>query len=178
MTESAVWERQAPLRQQYDADPGAALIVDEASTRHTSPDACHTTVRPGVEYGLDVPVGVHRGLGGLHDAPNSGELLCAALASCYDSTIRMIADLMNIRLDALEVRVAGDVDLRGTLQMSPDVRAGFQQLRCDVQLTPAAGTDPARIERLLAAAEVSCVIGDTLRNGVPVRTDTTVRTSP
>src|SRR5690606_30705818 len=131
MTSSEVWTRQEPLRQQYAQDPATALVVDEASTHHPDLDPCHSTVAPGVEYGLDVPVGVHRGVGGLHDAPNSGEILCAALASCYDSTIRMIADLVGVQIESLEVHVAGDVDLRGTLQMTPDVRAGFQELRCE-----------------------------------------------
>lgn len=177
MATSEVWTRQAPLREQYQADERSALIIDEATTHHAPGDACHSTVRPGVEYDVDVPVGVHRGVGGLHDAPNSGELLAAALASCYDTVIRVIADLMGVRFESLEVHVAGDVDLRGTLQMAPDVRAGFQEMRCDIRITPVAGTDPDTIERLLASAERSCVVGDTLRNGVPVRTTASIEST-
>ena len=57
--------------------------------------------------GVRVPVGVHRAVGGLHDAPTPGDLLCAALAACQDSTFRMIANLMNIELEDLTVDVTG-----------------------------------------------------------------------
>lgn len=50
----------------------------------------------------------------------------------------------------------------------------FRELRCEIALTAAAGTDPARVDRLLTSAEKSCVIADTLRRGVPVRTSSSV----
>jgi uncharacterized OsmC-like protein len=105
-----------------------------------------------------------------HDAPNPGDLLCAALATCLESTIHMIADRLGMRLDALEVDVTASVNVRGTLVVDKAVPVGFQQMRCRVSLKPAPGTDPRLVERLMAAAEHSCVNLQTLRNGVPIET--------
>lgn len=170
MSISAVWTRQSPLRDRYLRTPEDAIVVDEARSRLAGADACHTSVVPGTEYGLAVPVGVHRGVGGLHDAPNSGELLCAALASCQDTSIRMVADLVGVSIRSLTVTVDGTVDLRGTLQMDPSVRVGFERMRCHVDLAVDPSTNPDKVERLLDAAQVSCVVADTLRAGVPVET--------
>lgn len=171
MSGTPVWERQAPQRERYRQRPEDAHIVDEARSHGSSgSDPYHSTVTPGTEYELTVPVGVHRGLGGLHDAPNSGELLCAALASCQDTTIRMVADLIGVEVLSLTVEVHGDVDLRGTLQMEQDVRVGFTHMRCHVDITVDPATAPDRVERMLEVAQESCVVADTLRQGVPVET--------
>jgi uncharacterized OsmC-like protein len=171
---SRVAARQAPLRRTYEQDAAQALVVDRAHTVGVGlEDPVRTAVVPGEEYRAEdvtIAVGNHRGVGGLHEAPNSGELLCAALAACQDSTIRMVADLLGVRLTALAVEVEGDVDLRGTLAVDRSVRVGFQSMRCRTNIEVAAGADRRTVEMLLAAAERSCVILDTLRHGVDVTT--------
>jgi uncharacterized OsmC-like protein len=167
---SQVGARQAPLRQAYADDPRAARIVDRARTvDHMPADPVHTTAVPGDEYAPEevrLAVGTHRGVGGLHDAPNPGELLCAALAACQDSTVRMVANLLGVELTALAVDVEGDVDLRGTLAVDLAVPVGFQAFRCRTRLVVAPGTPARTVELLLMAAERSCVVLDTLRRGV------------
>jgi uncharacterized OsmC-like protein len=172
---SQVAARQAPLRCSYQEDAAQALVVDRAHTLGRDlDDPIRTAVVPGEEYRTEdvaITVGNHRGVGGLHEAPNSGELLCAALAACQDSTIRMVADLLGVRLTALTVEVEGDVDLRGALAVDLSVRVGFQAMRCRTSVEVAHGTDPRIVEMLLTAAERSCVILDTLRGGVDVTTE-------
>ncbi|HKJ46677.1 MAG TPA: OsmC family protein [Balneolales bacterium] len=116
------------------------------------------------------PFGIHYALGGYHDAPNPGDLLCAALASCLDSTIRIIAERLRIRLTFLEVDITADVDLRGTLLVDRDVPVGFQKMRCKVNLEAEDGTDPKLIQRLLKASEHSCVNMQTLLSGISIET--------
>jgi uncharacterized OsmC-like protein len=172
---SEIAARQAPLRRAYAEDPRAALIVDHGHTiDRAHGDPVHTTTRPGREYAderVAIAVGTHRGVGGLHDAPNPGELLCATLAACQDSTLRMVADLLGVRLTALSVAVDGDVDLRGTLAVDRSVRVGFQAMRARTSVGVAPGTPQRAVELLLAAAERSCVVLDTLRDGVAVTSD-------
>jgi hypothetical protein len=84
--------------------------------------------------GIAVPVGVHRAVGGPHDAPTPGDILCAALAACQDSTVRMVANLMGVELEFLEVEVTADADVRGALAIDMQVPVGFQSMRCDVLL--------------------------------------------
>ncbi|NBB85067.1 MAG: OsmC family peroxiredoxin [Bacteroidetes bacterium] len=164
--------RQEPLRQQYRETPEAARITDRAVTIGSDlSDPWHGTVKPGSEdHGETWPFGVHRAVGGFHDEPNPGDILCAALATCLDSTIRLIADRLSVTLEALEVEVTADVDVRGTLVVRREMPVRFQTMRCHVDIEPAEGTDPKLVRKLLKGAEYSCVNLQTLRNGVSVET--------
>ena len=168
--------RQEPLREQYREAPEAALITDRATTiGYDLSDPWHGEVEPGSEdHGETWPFGVHRAVGGLHDAPVPGDILCAALATCLDSTIRLIADRLGVTLEALEVEVTADVDVRGTLVVRRDVPVRFQSMQCHVDINPAKGTDPKLVRKLLKGAEYSCVNLQTLRNGVSVETSVDV----
>ena len=165
------------MREQYQEAPEAALVTDRAKTTgYDLSDPWHGEVEPGSEdHGERWPQGVHRAVGGFHDAPNPGDILCAALATCLDSTIRLIADRLGVALEKLEVEVTADVDVRGTLVVRRDVPVGFQSMRCHVDIEPAEGTDPKLVKKLLRGSEYSCVNLHTLRNGVPVEADFDVR---
>lgn len=173
-----VSRRQAPLRERYRRDPAAAMTRKRARTGpEDARDPYHGTVvpenaaDPSAPYGVRVGFGLDDSVGGLHDAPNPGDLLCAALAACEDGLIRMIAGVLKIELEELEVEVTGDVDVRGTLALDPDARVGFQELRMSVRLRAAPGTPARRLEHLRIGAERLCVNLDTLRRGVPVATE-------
>jgi uncharacterized OsmC-like protein len=168
---SLVQQRQHPLREHYRSAPADAWISDGAQTVSAcGGDPFHGVVVPA--NGADAPVqfGIHRAVGGFHDNPNPGDLLCAALAACFDSTLRMIADHRGIRLAFLEVTVAADCDVRGCLLVEGAVPVGFQRMRCDVRLRTEDPVDEETIRMLLAAAERSCVVMQTLRSGVAVQT--------
>jgi uncharacterized OsmC-like protein len=172
-SESVVAERQAPLRALYAERPPAALTRKSARTSSAtvaSGDPFHGEVEVGRGYDVTLRFALDRQVGGLHDAPNPGDLLCAALAACQDGTIRMIANLLGIELEELEVEVKGELDVRGCLGAHPDVRVGFDSLECAVRLVAASGTHPQRLEALLDAAERFCVNLDTLSGGTDVAT--------
>jgi uncharacterized OsmC-like protein len=153
-----VRSRQEPLRKRYKKEPDAALVTDRARTiREDTKDPFHGGVAPGSEdHGEVWGFGVHRGVGGPHDAPVPGDILCAALATCLDSTIRMVANHLKITLEALQVEVTGDVDLRGCLLVDQDVPVGFQKMQCRVQMKPVEGTEQKLLKTLIEAAEHSC----------------------
>src|SRR3972149_1890052 len=134
---SVVASRQAPLRQTYAEDNEEAITCKRVRTVETSnTDVWHGTVAavdyPDVawQYGIDAQVG------GYDDLPNPGHVLCAALAACMDSTVRMIADHLGVGIEHLEVEVAGDVDVRGCMAIDSSVRAGFRHLQCEIRLRP------------------------------------------
>jgi len=166
-----VKQRQDPLREQYRITPEAARITDGAGTvQNGRSDPFHSTVALG--HGCDMlwQVGIHRAVGGYHDLPNPGDILCAALASCLDSTLRMIADRLEIPIAFLVVTARAEVDVRGALLVDRSVPVGFQQMKCQIHLETAPEVPQEKVKMLLAAAEHSCVVLQTLRNGVPVQT--------
>lgn len=169
----AVAERQEPLRARYAEHPEEAVTHKAARTssaRVPANDPFHGEVEVGSEQGTVVAFGLDRSVGGLGDAPNPGDLLCAALAACTDGTVRMIANLLGVELTELEVEVTGELDVRGCLAADPSVRVGFEALETTVHLAAAEGTDERKLRRLVAAAERYCVNADTLQGGIEVTT--------
>ena len=164
-----VLERQEPLRQRYRVAPDEARITDRGeATGGVTLDPFHGVVVAGQGQEEGWRIGIHRAVGGFHDLPNPGDVLCAALAGCLDTTLRILAARLRIPLDGLTVVVTGDVDVRGTLAVSDDVAVGFQGLRCRVEIEAGDEVPAAAVRRLVAAAERACVVLQTLRNGVPV----------
>lgn len=167
---SAVAERQRPLRVRYGENPGEAITTKRVRSVHAAArDPFHGAVEavgdypPGRwEFGQDAKVG------GYDDLPNTGHLLCAALAACQDNVIRMIADHLGIGISHLEVEVTGQVDCRGCLNIDDQVRVGFFGMDVRVTLEVAPGTDDRLVQLLREMAERLCVNLDTLRHGVPV----------
>ena len=170
-TKGIVKQRQDPLRARYRTAPDEARIIDCAKTiMNGSDDPFHSEVVAGEGQGGSWRVGIHRVIGGYHDLPNPGDILCAALAACLHSTLRLIADRLGIPVADLEVSTHAEVDARGSLIVDRNVPVGFQQIKCQVRLEPAANVAPEKVKMLQAAAEHSCIVLQTLRNGVPVQT--------
>jgi uncharacterized OsmC-like protein len=97
-------------------------------------------------------------------------MLCAALAACLDSTLRMIAVRMGIALKTLAVEVRAFADVRGCLGVDRQVPVGFQRIDVDVLIEAEGNTDPAQIGRLTSVAERCCVVLQTLRSDIAVDT--------
>ena len=176
-----VRERQEARRALYAEHPEAAIIRKRVRTGPGGDgDPFHSAVvpqnlaHPEHPYGLEWRCGPDEAVGGLHDAPNPGELLCGALAACFDGTVRMIAALLGVELAELEVEARASMDVRGALAIDPGVRVGLQAMELAVRLRPTADTPPHLTDALARAAERYCITLDTLRNGLPV--DLTVDT--
>lgn len=167
-TRSEVSRRQAPLRATYERSPASALIVKRVTTfTDTNADALHGSVAFPYD-GACLRYGVDRAVGGLHDAPNPGEMLCAALAACADASIRMVADLLGIALRRLEVEAVAEVDVRGCLGIDRNVPVGFTSMACRVRIGAEPGTNAEALAILLARAESACINLATLRSGVAI----------
>jgi uncharacterized OsmC-like protein len=170
-SKSIVRQRQDPLRERYRSAANEAWIKDSArSLSNRDDDPFHGVVIPGEARDAQWRFGIHQAIGGDHDLPNPGDILCTALVACLDATLRMIADRLGIRIESLEVAATAEVDVRGTLVVDRSVPVGFQRIGCRVQIQPADCGDPEKLQKLVAAAEYSCVVLQTLRSGVEVRT--------
>ncbi|HEY9287791.1 MAG TPA: OsmC family protein [Candidatus Dormibacteraeota bacterium] len=163
-------ERQAPIRERYKAEPGAAPIVLRVRSGASDlDDPLHCRVIPDAAPDMAWASGAHPAVGGAGDVPCSGDLLIGALAACQETTIRMVATNMGIRLESLDLVVEADWDPRGTLAMG-DYPIGLTAIRSHASVTIAGDVNAERAARLLRSAEKYCVVLNTLSKGVPVET--------
>jgi len=102
---------------------------------------------------------------GDNGAPNAGEHLLHALASCISGTIVYHAAARGIALDGLEVAVTGDVDVQGFLGLNSNVRPGFEEIQVNIKV--AGEFDDEQFDELASLARFSPV-RDTVSNPVPV----------
>jgi uncharacterized OsmC-like protein len=169
-------ERQKPLRERYADDPATAIQRLVVQGRHADlSDPLHVEVGPDRIPDVTWKSGAHPAVGGDHDVPCSGDLLLGALAACQEVTLRMVAANMGIEITSLDIDVEADWDARGTLAMGREFPVGIRAIRCRTNVTIADDAKGERAERLLRSAERYCVVLDTLRAGVDVDAEITVK---
>lgn len=159
-------ERQEALKQLYLQDPEKPRITDGAKTSSFNVPASSPLYAEVIPHNADksYAVGVHTAVGGESDFPVPGDILCAAIAACLDSCIRIIANRLGVKLKSLEVEAQADMNVLGTLRINDNVPVGFQNIRIDVNLETETQVQDALLDALIGAAEHSCVIIQTLRN--------------
>lgn len=167
-TKSEVVRRHQNLKVQYNKDPESAIIIDSASVFGKNlNDPFRSQVLLNEKLSVPLDTGLHRGVGGDHDQPNPGDVLCAALASCMESTARMIANRLEIKLNHTKVEVKAYLDARGTLMIDRSIPVGFQKIIMKVEL----GSDNVSekiLTTLFRAAKKSCVVYQTLKPGIKI----------
>jgi uncharacterized OsmC-like protein len=97
--------------------------------------------------------------------PTPVEYLLQALAACLASGLANIAAARGVNLDEVTTTVEGDIDLRGILGLSGDVRNGFQQIAVRFALR---GDDPDKLRAVVEQSRRRSAVYDLLTNGVPV----------
>lgn len=164
--------RQEPLRRRYREAPETAWVQDHArAVIGDATDPFHGAVEPANNGEAHWAYGLHRAMGGDHDAPNPGDLLCTALAACLHSSTRMLAAWVGVAVLDIEVAATAEIDVRGALMVDPAVPVNFQRMHCDVCLEVPAATDGSSLKALMTSAEQSCAVMQTLARGIEVTTD-------
>lgn len=158
--------RQVPLRMLYKMSPKKAWVTDTAITssdRVAADQPLYGHVTFGKGIASEQPIALHKAVGGRSDLPVPGDLLAAAVASCLDSTTRAVANLFRIKLKKLSIDVCLGVDIRGTLRMDKTVPVGFQKADIKVDIDAEGDIPRQKIEKLIASAEKSCVVIQSLK---------------
>lgn len=155
-------ETQAPLKERYKQDPGAALITLKA--RGSLGDGVTCNVDTGRAL---ASAGLHPGTGGDGTALCSGDMLLEALVACAGVTLNAAATALEVELRDAEVRAEGDLDFRGTLGVEKEAPVGFKAIRLSFTLDTDADDDT--VARLLRLTERYCVVFQTL-SGPPALT--------
>jgi len=104
---------------------------------------------------------------GADTAPTPVEWLLHGLASCLMAGVANIAAARGIKLTKVKCSVDGDIDLRGILGISDEVRNGFQNIQVSFEIQ---GDAPAeKLNQLVEQARARSAVFDVLTNGVPVK---------
>ncbi len=120
---------QAPLKERYKSEPGAAQITLRAHGRAGEGISC------SVETGRAlVTAGLHPATGGDGTLACSGDMLLEALVACAGVTLRAVATAIGVELQDATVTAEGDLDFRGTLGVAKDARVGFGAIRLHFDL--------------------------------------------
>ena len=146
---------QAPLKQRYRDDPGAAVVTLKASGSLGDGITCSVdTGRALAEAGL------HPASGGDGSQLCSGDMLLEALAACAGVTLRAVATSLGIAVEGGRVLAEGDLDFRGTLGVDNEAPVGFREVRLRFELDTEAGEED--LATLLKLTERYCVVLQTL----------------
>lgn len=112
-------------------------------------DADHPQVLVGADYG-----------------PTPVEFLLVGLASCLTAGIANIASARGVTLTEVESTLEGNMDMRGILGLSDEVRNGYQNIRVNFKIK---GDAPAeKLKAIVEQSRARSAVYDVLTNGVPV----------
>jgi uncharacterized OsmC-like protein len=161
MNATELRDLQAPLKQRYRDEPGAARIT--LAARGTLDEGIACAVETGKAL---VQAGLHPATGGDGLSACSGDMLLQALVACAGVTLRAVATALDIPVHGGTVVAEGDLDFRGTLGVSRDTPVGFADIRLRFELDTDA--TPEQLQNLLKLTERYCVVYQTLRRAPEV----------
>lgn len=107
----------------------------------------------------DILLGTDRGA-------NPVEHLLHALASCVTTSMVYHAAARGIAIEQVESTLEGDLDLRGFLGLSPNVRKGYQNIRMKLRIK--ANVTDEQFRELSSLGPTFSPVYDSLTMGVPV----------
>lgn len=97
---------------------------------------------------------------------NPVEYALAALAGCLTTSLVYHAAAQGIRIDEVESRYEGDLDLQGFLGMNEAVRNGYKNIR--VTFNVKGDAPPEKLRELVELAQKRSPVFDIITNKVPV----------
>jgi uncharacterized OsmC-like protein len=103
---------------------------------------------------------------GNDQGPNPVEYLLTALAACVTTSIVYHAAAKGIKLNSVESRLEGDIDLRGFLGLSDDVPKGYKQIRMFFKID--ADAPDEKLEEIVKLGPNFSPVYDTITRAVPV----------
>lgn len=127
-----------------------------------------TTVRAGKHtFIVDEPAA----LAGDDAGTSPVEYALGALAGCQVVVYRLYAQQLGITFDEITIKAEADLDAARLFGADESVRAGFSEVRLDIQLS-GPETDE-RYEELRQAVDAHCPVLDIVQNPTPVKTTVT-----
>jgi len=156
------------------------LIAETQQAFRSDPESARTTfesislLREGFRSeaklrGHCLTVDEPESFGGTDTGPNPVEIILAALGTCQEITYRAFAAALGIPINAVSVKLEGDLDLRGFFAVDDDVRPGYQSVKGTVRIDSEASEE--ELQQLKQVVDAHCPVLDIIRNPVPVELD-------
>jgi uncharacterized OsmC-like protein len=114
--------------------------------------------QPFVMHADEPPVLLGKDMGA-----NPVEFVLAGLSGCMTTTLAYHAAGRRLNLESIESEYEGDIDLQGLLDLDPNVRSGYREIR--VKFKVKGDADEATVQELLRKSPVY----DTLANPVKIK---------
>ncbi|MGP9843279.1 OsmC family protein [Brachybacterium sp. 107] len=156
----------AAWAERIDADRSKAHLnyaVDAAGVGSVA-----TTVRAGKHsFIVDEPAA----LAGDDAGTSPVEYALGALVGCQVVVYRLYAQQLGIPFDDIVIRAEADLDAARLFGADESVRAGFSEVRLDIQLSGPESNE--RYDELRAAVDAHCPVLDIFQNPTPVKTTVT-----
>jgi len=156
-------------------DPGIATFRFRATNQWDNGGHNHTTIHDfyGAKQNITHPKDYRLDadepelLLGTDQGANPVEYVLTALAGCLTTSLVYHAAARGITVRAVESELEGELDLRGFLGLSDQVRNGYQ--RIDVKFRVDADAPQATIDELILLAQQRSPVFDIVSNPVKVR---------
>ncbi|SMX89503.1 Uncharacterized OsmC-related protein [Brevibacterium sp. Mu109] len=127
-----------------------------------------TTVRAGKHsFVVDEPAA----LAGDDAGTSPVEYALGALAGCQVVVYRLYAQQLGIPFDDIVIRAEADLDAARLFGADESVRAGFSEVRLDIELSGPESNE--RYDELREAVDAHCPVLDIFQNPTPVKTTVT-----
>lgn len=106
-------------------------------------------------------------LGGTNQYANPQEYLMASLNACMIVGYSALCALEGIQLTSLRIETEGEIDLRGFLGLSTEVKPGYDELRYTVHIK--GNGSPEQFEKIHRAVMATSPNYFNLRNAIPLK---------
>ncbi len=100
---------------------------------------------------------------GEDNGANPVEFVLAGLSGCMTTTLAYHAAGRGLKIDSIQSEFEGDIDLQGLLDINPNVRSGYREIR--VKFKVKGDVDEATVQELVRKSPVF----DTLANPVAIK---------
>ena len=112
---------------------------------------------------------------GTDTGPNPAEYLLHALAACLTTSLVYVAAARGVHLTEVESTLEGDMDVRGALGLSDEVRNGFTNIRVRFRISGDAPQE--KLQEIVQRAQARSAVFDMVSNGVPVHVEASCQSS-
>jgi uncharacterized OsmC-like protein len=106
---------------------------------------------------------------GADEGPSPVEWVLHGLAGCLTAGIANIAAVRGVTLESVESTVEGNIDLRGILGLSDEVRNGYENIRVSFKIEGDAPEE--KLQQIVEQSRSRSAVFDIVSNGVPVSID-------